>query len=209
VIGTVGNSGNAVNTPPHLHIGIYQGSWRRPVDPWGYFVDPPQSTAPSVAQGGVERIGRWLVPSEAATLVSRIPAAPSEQADPRNRNPYLTGAGDTFEGAEARPDPEQRPPELRRIPLEPGTPLLVTGASGELLRVRSLTGEEGFVDGVGSLGGGDAVTLSEDRVLRDTLTGDAFSLLEAGEQVTQLAETDRGELIRLPSGRVALLDTTE
>ncbi|MFW5802057.1 MAG: M23 family metallopeptidase [Spirochaeta sp.] len=38
-IGTMGNSGNAITTPPHLHIGIYEGGWRNPVDPW-YFIVP-------------------------------------------------------------------------------------------------------------------------------------------------------------------------
>lgn len=37
-IGTVGNTGNAVTTPPHLHLGLYAGWWSRPVDPWWYFV---------------------------------------------------------------------------------------------------------------------------------------------------------------------------
>lgn len=36
VIGTVGNTGNAVTTPPHLHFGIYEPGFRA-VDPW-YFL---------------------------------------------------------------------------------------------------------------------------------------------------------------------------
>lgn len=43
VIGTMGNTGNARTTPPHLHIGVYQGSWRNDVDPWPYFVDPART----------------------------------------------------------------------------------------------------------------------------------------------------------------------
>lgn len=39
-IGTVGNSGNARYTPPHLHIGLYDGWWSRPIDPWNFFVSP-------------------------------------------------------------------------------------------------------------------------------------------------------------------------
>jgi murein DD-endopeptidase MepM/ murein hydrolase activator NlpD len=38
VIGSVGNSGNARTTPPHLHFGIYDGG---AIDPWP-FVEPEQ-----------------------------------------------------------------------------------------------------------------------------------------------------------------------
>ena len=58
----------------------------------------------------------------------------------------------------------------------------------------------------GSVAEGGTVTVADDRILRDFITGDAFALLEAGRRVTQIAETDRRELVRLPSGRVALLD---
>ncbi len=37
-IGTVGNTGNARYTPPHLHLGLYDGWWSRPIDPWNFFV---------------------------------------------------------------------------------------------------------------------------------------------------------------------------
>lgn len=37
-IGTMGNTGNARFTPPHLHIGLYHGWWSRPIDPWNFFV---------------------------------------------------------------------------------------------------------------------------------------------------------------------------
>lgn len=32
-IGTVGNTGNATTTPPHLHFGIYDKLWTKPIDP--------------------------------------------------------------------------------------------------------------------------------------------------------------------------------
>ncbi len=35
-LGTVGNTGNAATTPPHLHFGVYPIRWRKPVRP----VDP-------------------------------------------------------------------------------------------------------------------------------------------------------------------------
>lgn len=48
-LGTVGNTGNARWSPPHLHFGIYQTSWRGALDPWYFFIDvkdlPPNRTA--------------------------------------------------------------------------------------------------------------------------------------------------------------------
>jgi murein DD-endopeptidase MepM/ murein hydrolase activator NlpD len=38
IIGYVGNTGNAITTPPHLHLGIYDRTWGSPVDPWYYLV---------------------------------------------------------------------------------------------------------------------------------------------------------------------------
>jgi len=35
LLGAVGNTGNAVTTPPHLHFGIYADRWRA-FDPWDY-----------------------------------------------------------------------------------------------------------------------------------------------------------------------------
>lgn len=218
VIGTVGNSGNAITTPPHLHIGIYQGSWRRPVDPWGYFVNPPRTRPDPVPATGRQGIGEWITAPEPISLVSRLsPEAPTSP-EPRNRNPYLQGAGDSFEGAESRPDPELRPPAERRISVEAGAPLRVTGASAGFLRVRTLEGESGFLAlpssglDLNRLGGdppddpGAAVTPGDGRLLRDHVSGDAFGRLPAGESVIALAATPRGELVRLASGRVALLE---
>lgn len=55
-IGTVGNSGNAQTTPPHLHFGIYARG-RGPVDPAPYIIkikDTPRSVS-----ANLEMLGRW------------------------------------------------------------------------------------------------------------------------------------------------------
>src|SRR5688572_13902938 len=40
IIGTVGNTGNARYTPPHLHFGIY--TWKGPVNPLPYVKNSPR-----------------------------------------------------------------------------------------------------------------------------------------------------------------------
>ena len=39
-LGLVGNTGNARNTPPHLHLGIYRTGRRGAVDPWPFVHQP-------------------------------------------------------------------------------------------------------------------------------------------------------------------------
>jgi len=56
-IGTVGNSGNARTTPPHLHFGIYVRG-RGPIDPYPFLYQPPQS--PSAIRADRERLGGWV-----------------------------------------------------------------------------------------------------------------------------------------------------
>lgn len=48
VIGTVGNTGNARTTPPHLHFGIY--SWAGAINPLPYVKHSPKITVPAVAK---------------------------------------------------------------------------------------------------------------------------------------------------------------
>lgn len=58
-IGTVGNSGNAIRTRPHLHFGIYI---RGPVDPWDFIVEtdriPDRIIADTLAINKLARIKR-------------------------------------------------------------------------------------------------------------------------------------------------------
>jgi murein DD-endopeptidase MepM/ murein hydrolase activator NlpD len=55
-IGTVGNTGNARTTPPHLHFGLY---FRRegPRDPWDYLYQPPGALEPVAV--ALEGLGQW------------------------------------------------------------------------------------------------------------------------------------------------------
>lgn len=56
IIGTVGNTGNARTTPPHLHFGIYEARWNA-VDPWYYLYDKGQEPLPPSSD--LELIGAW------------------------------------------------------------------------------------------------------------------------------------------------------
>jgi murein DD-endopeptidase MepM/ murein hydrolase activator NlpD len=56
-LGTVGNTGNARTTIPHLHFGIYSG-YRQPVDPLPY-VDT-RGTQPPAITAATRRLGDWV-----------------------------------------------------------------------------------------------------------------------------------------------------
>jgi murein DD-endopeptidase MepM/ murein hydrolase activator NlpD len=72
-LGTVGNTGNARGTPPHLHFGIYRRG-RGPVDPYP-FVHTPRADPPDV-RADVTSLGAWL----RTAASTRLRAAPTEQA---------------------------------------------------------------------------------------------------------------------------------
>jgi murein DD-endopeptidase MepM/ murein hydrolase activator NlpD len=55
VLGYVGNTGNAITTPPHLHFGVYD---RGPTDPLPYLQrDDP---APPQIRAALDRLGHWM-----------------------------------------------------------------------------------------------------------------------------------------------------
>jgi hypothetical protein len=56
-IGTIGNTGNARRTPPHLHFGIYaQGEG--PIDPYNYI--HKINSVPEDIRADLEMLGRWV-----------------------------------------------------------------------------------------------------------------------------------------------------
>lgn len=72
VIGTVGNSGNAVTTPPHLHFGIYERRWNA-VDPWNFLF--PHDTVPPEIRADERLVGR---PAEIARDMVELAGAGPE-----------------------------------------------------------------------------------------------------------------------------------
>lgn len=71
-VGRVGNTGNARNTPPHLHFGVRDG---RAVDPWPFLVRPPGELAVLAVEPGL--LGGW---SRVTREGSRLRIAPRRDA---------------------------------------------------------------------------------------------------------------------------------
>ncbi len=107
IIGTVGNTGNARTTPPHLHFGIYSRSWR-PVDPF-HFIHRPKLPIPT-PQPAVAELGTWM---------RVIPAGAPLYAAPESAPP---------------PAPPSTDGPMRVV--EGGTPAFVIGAGAARLRVQ-------------------------------------------------------------------------
>jgi murein DD-endopeptidase MepM/ murein hydrolase activator NlpD len=154
LIGTVGNTGNAVTTPPHLHIGIYDGSFRRPVDPWYFFVPPRGGTgtsgvaAPAAAPGGETpgggpgiRVGEWARLAAEATELSAHPpgrsaTVPSPATVDRN--------GRDLDEADY-PVLEVPRGGARGPVLPEGRPLRVVGIRGRWAYVQTPAGMRGYL----------------------------------------------------------------
>jgi peptidoglycan LD-endopeptidase LytH len=81
-LGTVGNTGNAQSTPPHLHFGIYAGG-EGAIDPEA-FIRPMAATSPA-PEVQTSALGQWAhtrrrvplraSPSSNASVVDILPAA--------------------------------------------------------------------------------------------------------------------------------------
>ncbi len=149
VIGTMGNTGNARTTPPHLHIGIYDGSFRQPLDPWYFFV-PPSRTEPAEdpagwtiarSEEGVLSLGEWV-------RVVRGPVAPV--ANPPGRSAIVPspamvdGRGSPLSVA-AQPVIEIGAGAERDVVLPPDAPVRLIGARGEWAQIRTPDGVTGYV----------------------------------------------------------------
>ncbi|HSW31689.1 MAG TPA: M23 family metallopeptidase [Longimicrobiales bacterium] len=74
-LGFVGNTGNARSTPPHLHFGLYRRG-EGPVDP-APFLRRPRGVLERVS-ADLERLGRWVQPTEEDVPVRSAPSQTSE-----------------------------------------------------------------------------------------------------------------------------------
>ena len=208
IVGRVGNTGNAATTPPHLHLGIYEGAWRQDVDPWDYVVDPPR-VRPPVATGK-DLAGRWMRTVRETALGAALPA-PARTSSLRNRarQGSSLGAGDSRARA-AQDTAETTLAKTRELlgslaaplPLEADSPVHVLGAAGGLVRVRTPLGHEGFVDpaDLGEALGGYALPLAA--AVREPWSGDAFVGPGASSPASLLGREAGRTYVMLESGRV-------
>lgn len=67
VIGTVGNTGNARTTPPHLHFGTYEMGYG-PIDPMNHITQPEGELSPLSAD--LSPLGHWMRVQETSLHVN-------------------------------------------------------------------------------------------------------------------------------------------
>lgn len=209
IVGTTGNTGNAATTPPHLHIGIYDGSWRQALDPWNFFVGP--NTEPYPIALDPEVVGAWRGVAADTSLLFAAEGPNDTTVRYVNRNPFLSGAGDSLsqsdfagEVAESRP---VEPSETRRpIQLAAGTAVRVLGGFGPYARVRDPAGNEGFItaEALGESGG--TVRLPAGTELSHPGTGDIVASLTEDSVVGVVGEHRLGTIVVLPDGRALAVE---
>lgn len=88
-LGTVGNTGNAINTPSHLHFGIYH--IRRPRDPFP-FIHNVTEGIPSVA-ADTSRLGNWVRITARTASLRNAPYSKSEEVEKLPKHTALMVVG--------------------------------------------------------------------------------------------------------------------
>lgn len=204
VIGTVGNTGNAMYTPPHLHIGVYQGGWRNSVDPWEYLVDPPLMVPREIERE--DRVGRWYRIAREVTVLRALPAPPLR---PRvvNRNPFLFQPG---QGVISEHGLREHPaPTTPSTVLPESTAVLVVGASGDRLRVRTVDGSTWLLDADSLRPAGDMHALPVDTPVRDLFSRDVIAVTADSTETAHVQVIGHAGdflVVALDSGRVAAVN---
>lgn len=77
-VGTVGNTGNARTTPPHLHFGLYRRG-EGPVDPWHFLFQPPPT--PPVLAVAPERLRGWARVRDDGIRIRAVPSLRGDVVD--------------------------------------------------------------------------------------------------------------------------------
>jgi murein DD-endopeptidase MepM/ murein hydrolase activator NlpD len=160
-IGTVGNSGNARTTPPHLHFGVYVPG-EGPVDPHPFLHQPRQSLPPLRITR--DRIGSWGRTAETRTALfarphARTREAPLVELPPRTPLRLRGGAGSSFRvelpngmtGYVSAEAVETLDSALESVSLESATPVLARPSADSAIVRRLDAGER--VDVFGRFGG--------------------------------------------------------
>ncbi len=82
-IGTVGNTGNARTTPPHLHFGVYRRG-EGPLDPW-WFIHRPRGT-PARLVADTANLGEWVRVRGALAILRGAPGARADSVRALDRH---------------------------------------------------------------------------------------------------------------------------
>jgi murein DD-endopeptidase MepM/ murein hydrolase activator NlpD len=96
VIGTVGNTGNARTTPPHLHFAIYYGR-SGPVDPVDFLRET--NDVPTAVTADLQILGQWVRARIGRTSLRTSPAARSAElveVDPFTPMKVMAAAADHY-----------------------------------------------------------------------------------------------------------------
>ncbi len=191
VVGTVGNTGNAITTPPHLHLGLYRGGWGGAVDPWNYFVDPPTIEPDPLVHS--DMIGQWYRVVESidapAGLVRELT---TEEIKNRNTDGEIESLS-----------------PVASTQIIGGSAVIVTGGSGKFLRIKTPNGRSGYVV-IEDLGSDtNAHVLSEPGFAYSILDGSLISELQSGTRVSVIGNAINRQVVRLDSGLICTLDLGE
>jgi hypothetical protein len=96
VIGTVGNTGNARTTPPHLHFAIYYGR-AGAVDPVDFL--KKTDITPKAVTAELQILGQWMRARDGRTFLSKAPSTRSErlsEVEPYTPMKVLAAAADRY-----------------------------------------------------------------------------------------------------------------
>ncbi|MCB1057067.1 MAG: peptidoglycan DD-metalloendopeptidase family protein, partial [Acidobacteria bacterium] len=155
-LGTVGNTGNARTSPPHLHFGVYDGGAVDPLPFFGRGREAPPVTADQAVLGRFLRIQRDGVrvrsePSTRGEIVAELPRGTALEAVGARRDWYRfeVPGGPTGYVAGWLTEPTDRPLSRRR--LEMPEPLHARPAANAAVIALLLAGQE--VEILGSLDG--------------------------------------------------------
>lgn len=177
-LGTVGNTGNARTTPPHLHFGLYFRG-EGPRDPWDYIHQPSGGITPVEVQ--LAGLGEWVRVRDSETHLRERPTRGAEVlvdlprhtavrvmggvgiwyrvALPDGRSGFVAGRLTEEMGeplwleqiAQAQPlqaEPVPGAPVMDEVPN--GAEIPVLGTFGEFLLVRAPSGRSGWMAAKGS-----------------------------------------------------------
>lgn len=131
-LGTVGNTGNARTTPPHLHFGLYQQG-EGPVDPWFFLLQP--GAAPPTLAVAPERLRGWARVREEGIRIRSLPSTRAEVVDEVGAGTPLQVLAGSGEWLRIRLPDRRDGYILARLTEDTGRPLgVATADSAQLLR---------------------------------------------------------------------------